>query len=588
MAALVAGLAGAILVASGRASAERAAETATSEVSRAAVQLGTRLDAAIASAKMRASALAAMPVVRAAVETDQATLKDLARSEFVFQPAKDETIEVFQVAAEGRPSSLLRLPPRAPPLHLDAREVEAEDDDALRVTVRAPVAPLYGGSTLHGELALGERVDLGTLRARLVALGVDATLTGLEDPVRLAGANLPPAGTFGAELPGPPGANGPLRIRARLTRVPHGLTRVRAGQALLGLGLLLTAAFLICRSDLPLRRRRPPLPIHRSAVQLLAAQPTALAWSDENPPLPQLVPSSPSTSGDRARAGDEPGDLVAGKFRVFQRLGAGEMADVYLAQLPDSSKVVALKVLRRELSTALNAREFLAGPRAAAALAHPNLVRILDLGETEGAVFVAMEYVEGCSLHALLRDLRLNHELMPLRPSLKLAIGVCEGLAVAHAAGLVHRDVKPSNVLVGRHGAIKLTDLAGPSPLGHGSDYQAPEQVLGEPVDPAADVYAVGAILHELLTGGRIPLNRGEVQRLGRRAWPLLPKPSSLRPELPRELDEILARALHFQPRRRHASAHDLALDLERLLMDGDTPPAGVLGDWVERARHSN
>ena len=300
-----------------------------------------------------------------------------------------------------------------------------------------------------------------------------------------------------------------------------------------------------------------------------------LAWSAQDPtPITQLsplsLPSVPLVIDARVERLDD-------RYRIVQLLGRGHAADVFLAQPRASGAptVVALKLLSASLPP-LELERQLAAARRQRAVTHPNVARVLDVGAAE-APFIAMEYVEGCNLERLV--LGLGGELVPAAQSVAIAIALCAALCAALAAGgLCHGAVKARNVLVGRHDAIKLADFgAPPAP----SDRVAPEQHAGKPVDARTDVYALGVLLHELLTGERVyPVDGRELR------WPALAPPSQRRPELPRALDVVIARATRFAPRERHSDAAALGRELTRVAGSIPAQPSR-LGDFVERARRS-
>src|SRR5256885_1724865 len=197
------------------------------------------------------------------------------------------------------------------------------------------------------------------------------------------------------------------------------------------------------------------------------------------------------------------------RYEFVRPLGHGAMATVDLAHDVELDRPVALKRLAENLARDQELRRrFLREARLAARLAHPNVVRVFDVGEDGGRPFIAMEYVEGETL----AELMARRGRLPAGEAATLGMQMCAGLAAAHAAGLVHRDVKPPNLLLGTDGVLKLGDfgvavghegtrltLAG-TVLGT-AGYLAPEQARGERVTAAADIYAVGAVLFELLTG---------------------------------------------------------------------------------------
>jgi serine/threonine-protein kinase len=200
---------------------------------------------------------------------------------------------------------------------------------------------------------------------------------------------------------------------------------------------------------------------------------------------------------------------VAGRYELVRPLGHGAMATVDLAQDVELERPVALKRLAENLARDEDLRRrFLREARLAARLAHPNVVRVFDVGEDDGRPFIAMEYVEGETL----ADLVARRGPLPAAETATLGVQACAGLAAAHAAGLVHRDVKPQNLLLRTDGVLKLGDfgiavgfegtrltLVG-TVLGT-AGYLAPEQARGEQVTAAADIYALGAVLYEMLAG---------------------------------------------------------------------------------------
>jgi YVTN family beta-propeller protein len=270
-------------------------------------------------------------------------------------------------------------------------------------------------------------------------------------------------------------------------------------------------------------------------------------------------------------AGSElaPGTLVSG-YRVEALLGRGGMGAVYRASEQGLGRSVALKVIAPELAADERFRErFLRESRIAASLDHPHVVPIYQAGEEGGLLYLAMRFVEGYDLAALLA----REGALEPRRCLELLSQVAEALDAAHHQGLVHRDVKPSNVLIaeaagrehcylGDFGLTKRTgSLSGVSVAGDvvGTlEYVAPEQITGEPLDERADVYSLGCVLYECLTG-QSPFPRAtDVALLWAHVHEEPAPPSKVRPGLPRELDSVLARALAKEPGRRYRSASEL------------------------------
>jgi serine/threonine protein kinase len=259
--------------------------------------------------------------------------------------------------------------------------------------------------------------------------------------------------------------------------------------------------------------------------------------------------------------------LVAGRYEIERPLGHGAMATVDLAHDVELDRQVALKRLAENLSRdeELRAR-FLREGRLAARLAHPNVVRIFDVGEDDERPFIAMEYVDGETLAELVR----RRGPLPASEVAELGVQICRALAAAHEAGLVHRDVKPQNLLLGSNGLLKLGDFGIAFGLGGTrltmagtvlgtAAYLAPEQARGEEVTAAADVYGVGAVLYELLTGRppRTPTSLADLTDSTTIAPPVGAPPA---------LTRIVMRCLAAEPAARPPSAAELAHELAAAL----------------------
>jgi TolB-like protein len=285
------------------------------------------------------------------------------------------------------------------------------------------------------------------------------------------------------------------------------------------------------------------------------------------------VAESP-TADPTLRAGET---LYAGRYRIEGEVGRGGMGVVYRAVDVLVGDTVALKVLDGA-ATPQQLEWFRREVRLARKISHPNVARTHDMGEHAGVPYLSMEFVEGATLHELLRQ---HAEGLPAPRAAKIVVAVCDALAAAHAAGVVHRDLKPANILIERDGRVVLTDFGIARPLAddartvgvHGTPlYMAPEQLTGRPVDARTDLYAVGLTLHELLTGA--PPFSGDnalaaaLTRLHHKPVDIL----SVRPDAPEALVQLVRRCLAVEPEDRPSGAAALADELrEWLLAIGDT-----------------
>jgi serine/threonine-protein kinase len=259
-------------------------------------------------------------------------------------------------------------------------------------------------------------------------------------------------------------------------------------------------------------------------------------------------------------------EILAARYRIEQPLGQGGMASVYLARDEELDRPVALKILADNLAGDATFRDrFEREARLAARLSHPNVVRVFDVGESEGRPFIVMEYVEGDTV----ADELARHGALPPARAVDLALQICSGLEAAHASGLVHRDVKPRNLLLRPDGVLKIADFgiarAAESTrlteigtiLGTAA-YLAPEQAEGLEATPAADLYSVGAVLYELLTG-RVPYAATSLVELLAKQQAGPPAPIG---GVPASLELAVVRCLDPDPAERPPSAAALAAEL--------------------------
>jgi serine/threonine-protein kinase len=271
------------------------------------------------------------------------------------------------------------------------------------------------------------------------------------------------------------------------------------------------------------------------------------------------------------------GTVFAGRYLLERKLGSGGMADVWLAEDQELGRKVAIKMLHeRYANDAQFVERFRREATHAAGLSHPNVVAIYDRGEAEGSYFIVMEYVEGRTL----KELIVTRGMCPVPVAISYTRQVLAALRYAHRNGIVHRDIKPHNVLVDNEGRVKVADFgiarAGSSQMTEAgsiigtAQYLSPEQARGAPVDESSDLYSTGIVLYELLTG-KVPFTGETPVEIAMKHLSQIPEPpSTLRAEIPRDLDLVVLRALAKEPADRYRSAKEMDRDLE-LVGRGET-----------------
>jgi beta-lactam-binding protein with PASTA domain/tRNA A-37 threonylcarbamoyl transferase component Bud32 len=263
--------------------------------------------------------------------------------------------------------------------------------------------------------------------------------------------------------------------------------------------------------------------------------------------------------------------LFDGRYRILRKLGSGGMANVYLAEDEDLGRRVAIKILNdRYANDELFIERFRREAKSAAALSHPNIVSIYDRGEAEGTYYIAMEVIEGRSL----KELILTRGPLPIGQAIAYTFEILDALRFAHRHGIIHRDVKPHNILIGGE-RLKVTDFgiarAGASQMTEAgsimgtAQYLSPEQARGAPVTASSDLYSVGIVLYEMLTG-KVPFSGDSAIEIAMKHLNEVPKPpSKVRPEIPEDLDQVVLRALAKAPEDRYQTAEEFAEDLHRV-----------------------
>jgi Protein kinase domain len=328
-----------------------------------------------------------------------------------------------------------------------------------------------------------------------------------------------------------------------------------------------------------------------AALSLRQAEPTGPYEPDGESPAPR-PPISPPALGEPSRF--TPGQILAGRYRIVTPLGRGGMGEVYRADDLALGQAVALKFLAgRFAADPDRLARFRKEVRMARQVSHPNVCRVYDLGEAEGQLFLTMEYIDGEDLASLLR--RIGR--LPQDKGVELSRQLCMGLAAAHERGVLHRDLKPGNVMIDGRGQVRLTDfgLAGFAGGFEGAEvragtpaYMAPEQQAGLEVTVQSDLYALGLVLYELFTGRRAfpAKSREELRRLQAEATPS--KPSSHVPGFDPVAEKIILRCLQKDPKDRPRSALAVATalpggdQLAAALAAGETPSPEMVAEAGE------
>ncbi len=296
---------------------------------------------------------------------------------------------------------------------------------------------------------------------------------------------------------------------------------------------------------------------------------------------------------------DSSARLLGGRYEVRSLIGRGGMATVHLGRDTRLSRLVAIKMLRVDLARdAIFQTRFRREAQAAASLNHPNIVAVYDTGEepargpdgkTVMVPYIVMEYVEGHTVKELLSD----GTPVPIPEAVEITEGVLSALEYAHGAGLVHRDIKPGNIMLTNTGKVKVMDFGIARALTDSQAtmtsanavvgtalYLSPEQARGERIDERSDVYSAGCVLFELLTGRAPFAGDSAVSLAYQHVSELPPVPSTIATDVPASLDRVVMKALAKNPDQRYASAADMAVDLSRAA-EGLPISAPPIGAWV-------
>ncbi|MBM7581901.1 serine/threonine-protein kinase [Caldicoprobacter guelmensis] len=284
------------------------------------------------------------------------------------------------------------------------------------------------------------------------------------------------------------------------------------------------------------------------------------------------------------------GRILGGRYELEEKIGSGGMAIVYKAKCHLLKRHVAVKVLRPEL---VEDEEFVARfkreSQAAASLSHPNIVNIYDVGEENGVYYIVMEYIKGKTLKEYIREKgKLDWE-----EAVRIAIQICSALKHAHKNGIIHRDIKPQNILVSEDGTVKVTDfgiaravtsatvtMAGTNVMGS-VHYFSPEQARGGHVDAKSDLYSLGIVLYEMVTG-TVPFEGDTAVSVAlKHIQEKVKPPGELNPDIPKSLQDVIEKAIEKDPNKRYQSAGEMIKDLQRVLKEPN-------GSFVIRSSDSN
>ncbi len=290
-----------------------------------------------------------------------------------------------------------------------------------------------------------------------------------------------------------------------------------------------------------------------------------------------------------------------GEYKILDRIGVGGIGDVYRGRDTRLGRTVAIKVVKPEIAgDAVRRERFVRDARAASVLSHPSIAALYDIGEDQGALFVAFEFVPGETLRAEIAGRAMNP-----RRALELAVQMADALADAHAAGVVHGDLKPDNVIVTPKGRVKILDFglsawtnggaarvhAAAAPTADAAAardtiaYMSPEQTIGERGDHRTDIFSFAVMLFEMLTG-RPPFAGADALPL-QIAQAVAPAPSSLNPAVPQEIDPIVQRALAKSLDQRSESAATIAAELRSVeaILDERATAAELQAEMVRPRR---
>ncbi len=274
------------------------------------------------------------------------------------------------------------------------------------------------------------------------------------------------------------------------------------------------------------------------------------------------------------------GVIIGGRYEIMSRIGTGGMADVYKSRDHKLNRFVAVKVLKREFrEDETFVKKFQTEAQSAAGLIHPNIVNVYDVGEDRGLYYIVMELVEGIALKDYIQK---KGRLTP-KEVISIALQVCAGMEAAHSNQIVHRDIKPQNIMISREGKVKVTDFGIAKATSSNTistnamgsvHYTSPEQARGGFSDAKSDIYSLGITMYEMITG-ELPFDGDSTVSIAlKHLQEEMVLPSEYVPEIPYSLEQIILKCTQKSPNRRYADTSELVLDLRRSITDPE-------GDFV-------
>ncbi|MEP6652817.1 MAG: serine/threonine-protein kinase [Myxococcales bacterium] len=569
-----------------------------------------RLREGSAALHARVATLAELPTLAAAVSTDPRTVRDLTQDELAFRPRRGEVVAVGQLPKSGTPVVLLVLPEgaEAPIMTQTAGPVTAISSGTLLLSEAIQVVPRERADELQGIVAASEEIELEDLSRRMAADGIGARLTIAEGRLDLGiRGRITEGGTPRFMVPVDSKTTGPgIQLTLFPPPAPDTVPFWIAG------GLLVAVAAVFSASG-RLRAQARNAGARGAGAAPEVWTPAAVAVAATTPPAHRppvavgaVTPTVSPTGLPNVLIGATGRKI--GRYEIVQHIGTGGMADVYLAHATGEAgftKKIALKVLERSFARQPElVNHFLDEARLASMLDHPNIVQIIDLGHADDEYFIAMEFIDGADLARLIEISARAGRRIPLPVVLAIVRKVCDGLHAAHTTragdgallGLVHRDMKCGNVFVARNGVVKIGDF-GIAMTNHASrvtrtqiglvkgtpGYMAPEHRLGQPIDGRADIYGVGAIAYELLSGISVNLDVTMLAQRGRQGWPHLASLSQFRGDVPAQLEGIIFRALSYDADQRFADCAAMEAALDEVARRYP-PVAGdkTIAHWIE------